>query len=288
MRTWGSDYLNLGSDDGPVVGVMFRKCSIALTASVAGVNADSAPDAGTKVRNVFADRSAFREFSPEGTTDGEPSLSAGVFTDCAAIDKAAAWGDGCVFGGTLASHYTDADAGDLTPVAAGPLDAGLSATGDFDWEGNADDGSIGAAYQASAVTPGPRSVLAYTGRTYTVGRIDVEPSAITAEQGVGMRCTLDEAFDPVTLSGYAVLITATGLDIVRYDDDIPTVLASVAVTINAGDTIGIRCTGSTIQARHNGSTVGSATDATYASGRAVLLQHDDALTSFDNAALDAA
>ncbi len=74
------------------------------------------------------------------------------------------------------------------------------------------------------------------------------------------------------ISGYAARAQATGMQLIRVDNDALTVLTSSAITPASTDTLGVRCVGTTIELMHNGVAVASAIDATYASGAVGLLR----------------
>lgn len=113
--------------------------------------------------------------------------------------------------------------------------------------------------------PHPRGVITYNGfTTYT----DCHVQGSKTATGANTVCFVLGRYNPATENGYAVSAQlGTTLLIQRIDAGNLLTLNTIPQAFTAADRFGLRMVGTTIEATFNGAVIGSAIDATYASGR---------------------
>jgi len=136
------------------------------------------------------------------------------------------------------------------------------------------------------VSGNPRAAIAYN----SIGFTDLTATATIGEAGnnhtVFARAALSGTF-----RGYMVQAVPGGIPLIkirRVDAGVATLIATASGSLAAGDTLGIRCTGTTIEAIKNGAAVASAVDATYATGSVGLGAHIAAGLTYSTFTVDAA
>lgn len=128
----------------------------------------------------------------------------------------------------------------------------------------------GSAISSSDTVGAVQAILDAARHTYTDCTVEaVGGSAMTwSRAGVCAR----GSWSGSQWSGYAARVSGTSIQLIRIVSDAIASLGTVPAAVAPTDRLGVRCTGTTIEALHNGATVLSVIDATHASGHAALLR----------------